>query len=1090
MEGAARSAPIEPSYLEIAVRAWTTRTRQLDEDGSPPTRRRPAPKRRYPAYWLIFDTETTADATQRLLIGCWRLCRTDESDPLRPRLECLQEGLFYPDDLASWKPDGAAEIDQLKRERATAIEVVEAQIGDPRLVVVGLKEFLDRTLWRAAWKLRAGVVCFNSPFDLSRIAWHAGEARTGKGMSARGRYDPYAGGFSFAVWERNQRIGGKRESRHRPRIAIKSIDSKRALKGFRAPYEIDPIDQIPGGGETEPDPEFRWRGDFLDLRTLTFALTDRGHTLESACDTFDVPYTKRDVEHGQITREYIEYCREDAHATQRLCEATLAEFIRHPVPLQASKAFSPATIGRSYLKAMGVRSPRERQRWDPRFLGWAMSAYYGGRAECRIRRTPVPVVYCDFLSMYPTVCTLMGIWRYLTAQHLSIVDCTEETQTLVERLTVEDCLHAKLWPQLVGIARVVAAGDILPVRARYGAGPSYQIGVNPLHSNQPFWYTLADLAASKILTGRPPTIERAYRLVPSDTSQDLLPVELLREVPIDPARDDFFRAIIERRKAAEAAGESRLAKSLKVLANSTSYGIYAQMTRHEVGGERTEAVTVYGRGAEPDQVQVRSPEDPGEYCFPPIAAAITGAARLMLAILERLLTDAGGAYAFCDTDSMAIVATKDGGLIPCPGGPHTTDSGAAAVKALTWEEVDAIRERFSHLNPYATPETAGSLLELEDENFTDKARTSRRQLWCYSISAKRYALYTQTKKQTIALAGISGEDEDEDYEDPDPALHKPSQHGLGHLLNPTDPESDARDWIEAVWQHVLTGRKLPSWRDSPAIARSSVSTPIMFDLFEPLNKGKPYTEKVKPFNFLNAAFVDPTERPADDDRIVLVAPYERGPAKWIRQDWVNRFNGRPYRITTEPSNGRVRPGLVTVKTFNDTILDYATHPEPKSIGPDGTPCDRTTIGILARRPVTPTIIQHIGKESNRLEEAQLGLLDASDEPLNQYSDTNLQIFRELVVPVLQRLGVRETARRTGLGLGSVSAALSGRSTPRPRAISRYVEAAVDYAIEILAVARDRRCRKRPREAAASSSCRERWAGQRRGLNAKRHSRMS
>jgi hypothetical protein len=48
--------------------------------------------------------------------------------------------------------------------------------------------------------------------------------------------------------------------------------------------------------------------------------------------------------------------------------------------------------------------------------------------------------------------------------------------------------------------------------------------------------------------------------------------------------------------------------------------------------------------------------------------------------------------------------------------------------------------------------------------------------------------------------------------------------------------------------------------------------------------------------------------------------------------------------------------------------------------------------------------------------------------------------------------VRETARRTGLGLGSVSAALSGRSTPRPRAISQYLQAAGEHAIEILAAA--------------------------------------
>ena len=29
-----------------------------------------------------------------------------------------------------------------------------------------------------------------------------------------------------------------------------------------------------------------------------------------------------------------------------------------------------------------------------------MAAFYGARAECRIRKVEVPVVYCDFLSMY------------------------------------------------------------------------------------------------------------------------------------------------------------------------------------------------------------------------------------------------------------------------------------------------------------------------------------------------------------------------------------------------------------------------------------------------------------------------------------------------------------------------------------------------------------------------------------------------------------------------------------------------------------------------------------------------------------------
>jgi hypothetical protein len=33
-----------------------------------------------------------------------------------------------------------------------------------------------------------------------------------------------------------------------------------------------------------------FRGHLLDLRTIAFALTDKGHTLESACEAFGVSY--------------------------------------------------------------------------------------------------------------------------------------------------------------------------------------------------------------------------------------------------------------------------------------------------------------------------------------------------------------------------------------------------------------------------------------------------------------------------------------------------------------------------------------------------------------------------------------------------------------------------------------------------------------------------------------------------------------------------------------------------------------------------------------------------------------------------------
>jgi hypothetical protein len=92
---------------------------------------------------------------------------------------------------------------------------------------------------------------------------------------------------------------------------------------------------------------------------------------------------------------------------------------------------------------------------------------------------------------------------------------------------------------------------------------------------------------------------------------------------------------------------------LKVLANSGCYGIFAQLDRDELGSRRQD-VTIYGLGP-PFQQNLSAVETPGAYSFPPLAACITGAARLMLALLERLVTDAGGHYAFCDTDSSAIV---------------------------------------------------------------------------------------------------------------------------------------------------------------------------------------------------------------------------------------------------------------------------------------------------------------------------------------------------------------------------------------------------------------------------------------------------
>ena len=256
----------------------------------------------------------------------------------------------------------------------------------------------------------------------------------------------------------------------------------------------------------------------------------------------------------------------------------------------------------------------------------------------------------------------------------------------------------------------------------------YQVALNHLYasSDDPkdgLWYALPDLAASVLLTGQVPTIVDAFAIKARGTLSSLRKITLRGTVPIDPATQDFFRTVIEERKrlAANPAlsdeERKRLDKALKVLANATSYGIFAEMRREEA--LKDVPVTCYGIDPEPFTCKVRNPERPGEYCFPPLASLITAAARLMLALLERCVTDLGGTYAMEDTDSMAVVAAQRGGLIECDGGTHRK-AGKAAIKALSWPQVAAIARRFEALNPYDRTAIPGSVLKIEDDNFDPK----------------------------------------------------------------------------------------------------------------------------------------------------------------------------------------------------------------------------------------------------------------------------------------------------------------------------------------------------------------------------------
>jgi len=356
------------------------------------------------------------------------------------------------------------------------------------------------------------------------------------------------------------------------------------------------------------------------------------------------------------------------------------------------------------------------ERWD-QILGYAMTAYYGGRAECRIRRVAVPVVTVDFTSMYATVQTLMGLERFLTCSRIDarIADVGRLTRWL-KGLEIEDLFDPSTWQRLPVICLVEPRpGDVFPIRARYG-GPQrpFGIGVNVWAEtpSEPLWYTLPDVIASRVLSGQVPKILRAIRFVHVGRAPGVRPIALRGEAEVDPRDGRFFASIVERRAALhQAERKVGLGRFLKVLASSTAYGIFAEMNRHERADGKVVPIQVHGLLSFEDTAV---PETPGAYFFAPTAALVTGAARLMLALLEHEVTARGGCYACCDTDSMAIVATRRRRFLRIEGAGAEGVTAPRRLRELSWADVRRIVERFDRLNPYVTID---HLLRIEDENF-------------------------------------------------------------------------------------------------------------------------------------------------------------------------------------------------------------------------------------------------------------------------------------------------------------------------------------------------------------------------------------
>ena len=973
--------------LKLGIRIYpdfTTRENYVDDQ--------PKKKKRSRGL-LVFDTETRTDATQDLIFGSYRFFRDRR---------CIEEGILYGDGITP------AEL-EIVRNYVAENPAETQNLRADKLLLLSRSEFCAK-VYKFVYKGRALMAAYNFPFDISRIADAFGAAR---GI--------FLGGFSFNLFSYLDKNDTSRGDKHRPRISAKHINSKSALKGFSAricPDQED-LDEPDYPDPADPDKKKHFRGHFLDPRTLSFAVTDRGFTLEQACKEFlGKEGKKKTAGHGIVTPEYIDYNRQDVGATSELIFKLLEEFDRHPLALQETKAYSPASIGKAYLQAMGIPSRLGIQPNFPKhLLGFAQSAFFGGRAGAHIRKSIVPVVHTDFLSMYPTVNSNMNLWSFVIAKEIRYVEhCVSEVHAFLNNITPEKLFAPSTWKQLTGFVKVIPDDDILPSRAKYSEEThDWQVALNCLYADpsspldQGLWFSLPDAVASVILTGRIPKIVDAFRIEAHGVLDSLKPIALRGEIVVDPSKQDFFRVVIEERKRLDfrtdlSEGDKKLLdRFLKVLANATSYGIYAEMNVKE--SQREVMLDCYGVDEEPYVCRVSKPEERGPYCFPPMASLITGGARLMLALLEHSVTSLGGTYAMEDTDSMAIVATKERETMPCPGGLLKTKDGRDGIRTLSWKDVDDIVKKFDALNPYERDAIAGSVLKVEEVN-RDPDTNKQRQIFCFAISAKRYAhfMLNDLGEPELLRKDLNNKKE-----------NGWKEHGLGHLLNPLDPDDERRDWIGEVWLNMIKkALDLPvsdlSFGHLPSIARISVSSAAVMKPFKAFNTAKSYSGQIKPFNFLLSAQVAPFGHPdgTSPERFHLIAPFEKDSRKWMNADWMDRYTSKRYRITTEGDYGT--RGKVRVKTYNEVLIDYEFHPESKCADAHGNICNRQTLGLLKRRHVLIDGITYIGKESNRLEDVESGLVQDEDEVYKEYPDKRRDQWQTKILPMLQSMKLADLIR--------------------------------------------------------------------------------
>lgn len=986
MRPAGMPPPPEPEVLrQLALRAipeerhrWRVRkTRSRSqvvakdaEDAESPAQqaRRPSSSgtwQRTHAFHLVVATEPIG--AQRLLVARWRHERYGR---------VLAEGLVAGEHLPT---DEVAFVSSWGSSRRSAVRH-PASPEDACLGVLSSRDFAEGPLYRRGIRGRrftyakgaragqeslargANLIAHNAAFVLSRFSRYAGVARDGV----------YRGGFSMALAGRAAEEPGDRpwiDPPGYPRLLARQLNPAVTVLNWAADRLMADDGVLPGR--------------ILDLAHLggAFAGTSQP-SFADLCVLYGVEDPGPQPNHLSVdlltwleARLSAEVALYDAIASEvdawRECGARR---------LRPPWLYSSGGLASQVLESAGYVSPRKLATLPPEVAGAFAASFYGGRTEASLLRSPTPTVVLDFSSNFVTVASVLGIDELCHAQRIVPEDVTDELATFLHDLEadpdpVATLLDPVIWRHFgCTVAMTMPAGEWLASRALIGPG-EVSVSCSPLRSLVALPYCWGDLAAALVRGGRAPSVERAWRLVP-EGSLPLRPVAIPGTSVVLGADEDVFVAILRARaelhdavggKASDTVQRRREA-AVKRLGNAAAFGNLSRFDRDRALLDAEPTTIVDPWGATFPSRQSWS-EEAGPWAFPPAAAAVTAGARLVVALGERVVRDAGGIVAAVHTDSLMIPASPEGGFWPAAGAPLRTEHGDEAIRLLAWQELDELFAPFD-------------ALRLDGARaWKPEHETRNRLLHVTLFGPNRYIVHDPATGEVVhgAESHLGG------------TLLDPS--GSGDVLLP----DGRRAWVAQVHEAIVAGKSLPSYTERPAVSMWRAATCEQLEwLRHELPNAQPFTSFLLahrgPAMRIARAPSQLGEAEQNGDTASPIAPFDPDPAHWTDLPW-RRRDGTPVVFVTPE---QVRQGFALGSTsFEPASVADAVSRWKTGRDAGAAPCrnvatsgddERRFAGLYRRRPVeasdSPVLI---GREGDRLIEVERQVLSDPDERLTVFT---------------------------------------------------------------------------------------------------------